>query len=223
MSYEYLRSVFGTNDKGEPVALTFDEFVAKLGETKEVKLVNLSDGGYVSEDKFKAKETELKGVREQLDAANSTIQSYKDMDIDGIKQSAADWEKKYKDDTAALNQKIADNERAYNEELFLRNYKFSSKAAAAGIKDEFVKRKFPYEDGTFIGGKEFIEKLMSDEDYKAAFVVDAPDPSPAPDTVKPKPQFTDPNPQPTPPPKRKTLTELMMLKNANPNATIKYD
>lgn len=219
--YEYLKTIFGTNDKGEPVALTFDEFVSKISEAKDIKLVNLADGGYISEEKFRAKDVELKGVKQQLDSANATIQSYKDMDIDGIKQSAADWEKKYKDDTTALNQKIADNERAYNEELFLRGYKFSSKAAAAGVKAEFVKRKFPYEDGTFIGGKEFIEKLMADDDYKAAFVAEAP--APTPDAGKPKPQFSDPNPQPAPPPKRMSLTELMKLKNENPNATIKYD
>ncbi len=219
--YEYLKTIFGTNDKGEPVALTFDEFVSKINEAKDIKLVNLADGGYISEEKFKAKDVELKGVRQQLDSANATIQSYKDMDIDGIKRSAADWEKKYNDDTAALNQKIADNERAFNEELFLRGYHFSSKAAAAGIKAEFVKRKFPYEDGTFIGGKEFIEKLMADDDYKAAFVTETP--APAPDAGKPKPQFSDPNPQPAPPPKKKSLAELMMFKNENPNATIKYD
>lgn len=222
--YEYLKKLFGTNEDGTPVALTFDQLVEKLGADKAIKLVNLADGGYVSKDKFDAKETELNGLRDQLTAANATIQSYKDMDIDGIKQSVTDWEKKYNDDTAALNQKIADNERAFNEELFLRGYKFSSKAAADGIKAEFVKRKFPFEDGSFIGGKEFMEKLMADDDYKAAFVIDDPpaDPEPAP-KPQPKPQFSDPNPhQPQPKPKM-SLAEMMRKKNENPNAEIKFD
>ncbi len=34
-------------------------------------------------------------IQAQLDTANQTIQSYKDMDIEGIKQSAADWQQKY--------------------------------------------------------------------------------------------------------------------------------
>ncbi len=50
---------------------------------------------FVSKNDFDTKNTELKGVKAQLDDANSTIQSYKDMDIDGIKQAAADWETKY--------------------------------------------------------------------------------------------------------------------------------
>lgn len=222
--YEYLKKLFGTNEGGTPVALTFDQLVEKLGAEKAIKLVNLADGGYVSKDKFDAKETELNGLRDQLTAANATIQSYKDMDIDGIKQSVTDWEKKYNDDTAALNQKIADNERAFNEELFLRGYKFSSKAAANGIKAEFVKRKFPFEDGSFIGGKEFMEKLMADDDYKMAFVIDTPPADPEPATQpQPKPQFSDPNPhQPQPKPKA-SLAELMRRKNENPNAEIKFD
>lgn len=222
--YEYLKKLFGKNDDGTPVALTFEQLAEKLGVDKAIKLVNLADGGYVSKDKFDAKEVELNGLREQLTTANATIQSYKDMDVDGIKQSVANWEKKYNDDTAALNQKIADNERAYQEELFLRGYKFSSKAAADGIRAEFVKRKFPFEDGSFIGGKEFMDKLMADDDYKAAFVVEPPapasDPAPAP---RPKPQFSDPNPhQPQPKPKA-SLAELMRRKNENPNAEIKFD
>lgn len=222
--YEYLKKLFGTSEDGTPVALTFDQFVENLRADDAIKLVNLADGGYVSKDKFDAKEVELNGLREQLATANATIQSYKDMDVDGIKQSVANWEKKYNDDTAALNQKIADNERAYQEELFLRGYKFSSKAAADGIRAEFVKRKFPFEDGSFIGGKEFMDKLMADDDYKAAFVVEPPapasDPAPAP---QPKPQFSDPNPhQPQPKPKA-SLAELMRRKNENPNAEIKFD
>ncbi len=219
--YEYLKKLFGTNEDGTPVALTFDQLVEKIGEDKALKLVNLADGGYVSKDKFDAKETELTGLREQLNAANDTIKSYTDMDVEGIKKSIADWEKKYNEDTAALNQKIADNERSYQEELFLRGYQFSSKAAADGIKAEFVKRKFPFEDGNFIGGKEFMEKLMSDDDYKAAFVVEAPKADPEPE--QPKPKFSDPNPhQPQPKPKM-SLAELMKKKNENPNAEIKFD
>lgn len=221
--YEYLKNLFGTNEDGTAVTLSFDQLVEKLGADKAIKLVNLADGGYVSKEKFDAKETELAGLRTQLADANATIQSYKDMDIDSIKQSAANWETKYNDDTAALNQRLADQERAFNEELFLRNYKFSSKAAADGIKAEFVKRKFPYEDGTFIGGKEFMEKLRADKDYEAAFVVEAPaEPNTPPAPEQPKPQFSSSAPQQQPKAKP-SLAELMRRKNENPNAEIKFD
>lgn len=222
--YEYLKSLFGTNKDGTAVTLSFDQLVEKLGADKAIKIVNLADGGYVSKEKFDAKETELAGLRTQLADANATIQSYKDMDIDSIKQSAANWETKYNDDTAALNQRLADQERAFNEELFLRNYKFSSKAAADGIKAEFVKRKFPYEDGTFIGGKEFMEKLRADKDYEAAFVVEAPaEPETPPAPEQPKPQFSSSATQQQQPKAKPSLAELMRRKNENPNAEIKFD
>ena len=222
--YEYLKKLFGTNDDGTPVALTFDQLVEKIGADKALKLVNLADGGYVSKEKFDAKETELSGLREQLTAANETIKSYTEMDVEGIKKSVADWEKKYKHDTAALNQKIADNERAYQEELFLRGYKFTSKAAAEGIKAEFVKRQFPFEEGSFIGAKEFMDKLKVDEDYKAAFAVETPAPDPDTDPQpQPKPQFSDPNPQKPQPKPKLSLAEMMRKKNENPNADIKFD
>lgn len=222
--YEYLKNFFGTNEDGTAVTLSFDQLVEKLGADKAIKLVNLAEGGYVSKEKFDAKETELAGLRSQLADANATIQSYKDMDIDSIKQSAANWETKYNDDTAALNQRLADQERAFNEELFLRNYKFSSKAAADGIKAEFVKRKFPYEDGTFIGGKEFMEKLRADKDYEAAFVVEAPaEPETPPSPEQPKPQFSSSAPQQQQPKAKPSLAELMRRKNENPNAEIKFD
>ena len=91
---------------------------------------------------------------------------------------------------------------------------------------EFIKRNFPFEDGTFIGGKEFMEKLMADDDYKAAFkTAEQPAPAPTPDPApeKPKPQFSTPStPEPAPKPK-KSLAELMRMKNENPNAQISFD
>lgn len=219
--YEYLRKLFATDENGNAEALTFDQFVEKLKSNKEIKLANLADGGYVAKDKFDAKETELSGVKKQLTEANTQIQSYKDMDIDGIKKSASDWEKKYNDDTAALNKQLKDQARAHGEDLFFNGYKFTSKAAQDGVRAAFAKKNFPYEDGKFVGAKEFMDSLVADKDYKAAFVVEAP-PAPPQPTPAPKPAFSDP----TPPTKTKSkvgLMELMKRKNENPNATINYD
>lgn len=221
--YEYLKKLFGAKEDGTPEALTLEELSKKISESKELKLVNLSEGGYVSKEKFDAKETELNGVKTQLADANKEIQSYKDMDIEKIKQAAADWEKKYNDDTAALNKQIADNERAYNEDLFLRNYKFTSKAAESGIREMFRTKGFPFEKGKFLGATEYMDSLMADEDFKGAFVKEEPKPEAEPQKPEQKPKFADPKPQ-TPPPKQKlSLMELMKRKNENPNAEITFD
>lgn len=78
---------------------------------KHVRYADLSEGRYVSVEKYTEKETELAGVRQQLTDANKQIKSYKDMDIDGIRKSAADWEEKYKTDTTALQGKKEKNMR----------------------------------------------------------------------------------------------------------------
>ena len=49
---------------------------------------------------------ERDGLKTQLADATTEIQSYKDMDIDGIKTKAAEWETKYNTDTAALRQQL---------------------------------------------------------------------------------------------------------------------
>ena len=215
--YEYLKSLFGTDEDGKPIALTFDQLTEKLEAAKDIKLVNLNDGGYVSKEKLDAKITELTGVKEQLTSANATIQSYKDMDIDGIKRSASDWQTKYETDTKALQDKLAAQERAHREEQFMSGYKFTSKAARDGVLSVFRSKEFKLDGETFVGAKDYMTELMAHEDYKGAFVKDEPnDPKPAPKWSDPKPG----DPKRTAKP---GLTELMKQKNANPNMEIKFD
>lgn len=220
--YEFLKGVFGETEDGQPVALTYEQLVEKLNANKELHIVNLADGGYVAKDKFDAKLTELDGVKEQLNAANETIQSYKDMDIEGIKQSITDWEQKYNNDTDALRRQLAEQEKNHSLDMFLGGYQFSSKAAKDGIRADFISKNFPYEDGKFIGAKEYMEGLMGNDDYKAAFVQKQSDADPT-NGNEPKPKFSDPNPtKPTPKPKI-GLAELMLRKNQNPNAEVKFE
>lgn len=223
--YDFLKALFGVSEDGQPVALTYEQLAEALSANKELKLVNLADGGYVSKDKFDAKETELNGVREQLEAANQKIQSYKDMDIDGIKQSVSDWEQKYENDTAALRQQLAEQEQMHSLDMFLGGYQFSSKAAKDGVRAAFLSKKFPYEDGKFIGAKEYIDSLMADDDYKGAFVVKPTESTQSSEAEPPapKPQFSDPNPQKPQPKPKVGLAELMRRKNENPKAEIKFD
>lgn len=176
MAYEFLQRLFGEPKEGEqPRAMTFAELEAAIEADKSLKLVDLSAGGYVAKDKFDSKVSELAGVRQQLTDANTAIKSYQEMDIDGIKQSAADWERKYTADTQALQEQIAAQARAHAEEMFLSGYKFTSTAARNGVLAELRSKQFQLDDsGTFLGAKEFMESLMKQDDYKGAFVTEEP-------------------------------------------------
>lgn len=167
--YEFLTKLFKEVD-GNPEAITAEELVKRIQAEKGLKIVNLEDGGYVSKEKFDAKNTELAGVKQQLTDANKEIQSYKDMDIDGIKKSAKEWETKYNTDTAALNEKLEAQERSHQMDMLMAGYKFTSKAAESGIRALIEAKEYKLENGEFLGAKDYIKSLMENEDYKGAFV-----------------------------------------------------
>ncbi|MFQ8914540.1 MAG: phage scaffolding protein [Blautia sp.] len=175
MAYEFLRKLFKKDENGAIIPMTAEELEAAIDADKNIKVVDLSSGGYIAKDKFDAKETELKGIRKQLDDANTQIKSFEDQDVDGIKQKVADWEKKYNTDTQALKDQMAAQNRSHAEDMFLAGYKFTSKAARKGVLDELRSKQFQLDEkGTFLGAKEFMSSLMEDEDYKGAFVTENP-------------------------------------------------
>lgn len=175
MAYEFLRKLFKKDENGAVIPMTYEELEAAIDADKGIKIADLSGGGYVAKDKFDAKETELKGIRKQLDDANTQIKSFEDQDVDGIKQKVADWEAKYNTDTQALKDQMAAQNRSHAEDMFLAGYKFTSKAARKGVLDEFRSKQFQLDEkGTFLGAKEFMSSLMEDEDYKGAFVTENP-------------------------------------------------
>lgn len=234
--YEYLKSLF------EGGSITFDQFVAALESHKEVKLANLADGGYVAKDKFDAKVTELSGVKEQLTAANTTIQSYKDMDIDGIKKSAAEWQQKYETDTKSLQEKLDAQATEFAARTYLGGFQYANELVKDAIYDKFMAKKFKRsEDGKFEGADAWMEEMK--KSYPSSFTVPAPagdpagtppsgsnDPAPsgnpsgAPAGGKPRPWFAPPaGPSASAGGKKMSLSEMMAYKNAHPDVKIDFE
>lgn len=167
MAYDFLKKLFGTPKEGEePKAMTYEELEAAIDADGNIKLADLSGGGYVSKEKYNAKVTELTGVKQQLTDANTEIQSYKDMDIEGIQKSAKEWEDKYNADTKALEDKLTAQEYSHAADMFMSKYQFTSKPAREGIMAEFNKKGFKLEDGKFLGAEDYMKNLMESEDYK---------------------------------------------------------
>ena len=176
MKYEYLARLFGTPKDGEqPKALTYEELEAAIEADKGISLANLKDGGYIAREKYDAKDTELRGVQKQLEAANSTIKTFEGQDVESIRKSVSDWETKYNTDTKQLRDQLAAQARSHAEEMFLSGYHFTSKAARNGVLAELRSKQFQIEDGVILGGKEFMQSLMENDDYKGAFVAPKPD------------------------------------------------
>ena len=142
------------------------EFLTNLGLTEEQVTSVMNENGkdiekYKREiDKYK---TELDSTKTSLDEANQTIDSYKEMDIEGIKQSVEDWKTKYKNDTEALNNKLVEQERSHARDAYFSGMKFSSESAKRGIIDQFNEQNFELKDGKFIGADEFIKGLKESD------------------------------------------------------------
>ena len=134
---------------------------------KQVRFVDLSEGGYVSKEKYGELDTEKKGIEKQLKDANTTIKSYKDMDIEKIKQSAADWETKYNEDTQKLQQQIQNDRKAFAAERYIAGQKIKSPLSRKAILQEFMSQNLEYKDGTFVGAEEYMKKVR--EQYPDEF------------------------------------------------------
>lgn len=118
----------------------------------------------------------LNNLQKKLDDANNEIKSYKDMDIDSIKQSAADWEDKY--NKLIQEQKDAKEKSIRDERVneFFKDTKFSSEMAKKGIIAEFDKKDFKYdeESKSFQGATEWLNNLK--EQDKGSFLSDVANP-----------------------------------------------
>lgn len=130
-------------------------------KSKHVHYVDLGEGGHVLKGKYDSKVSELADTKKLLDDANNEIQSYKDMDIDGIKQKAADWETKYNTDIAALNQKITDQQKESAAKDYLQGKgiksKLAQKAALTGLMG------LEFKDGALVGADDYLKKLKEED------------------------------------------------------------
>ena len=127
---------------------------------KHVRYADLSEGNYVSREKYTTLQTESNTYKTQLADANKEIKSYKDMDIDGIKKRADDWERKYNDDTAALNKKLDDQKKSFAAERYLDGQKIKSPLAKKSILADFLAQDMKFrDDGTFEGAEEYMKKV----------------------------------------------------------------
>lgn len=157
----------------------FSQVEAKLNEINgaadrednPVKFIDLSEGNYVGKENYTRLQTEANGYKNQLADANKEIKSYKEMDIDGIKTKAAEWEQKYNADTAALNKKLDDQKKSFAAERYLDVQKIKSPLARKSILRDFLSQDMKFrEDGTFEGAEEYMKKIR--EQYPDDFEPD---------------------------------------------------
>ncbi|CAM3833509.1 phage scaffolding protein [Clostridium perfringens] len=127
----------------------------------EIDLVDSSK--YVKKELFDSKETELKTTKTQLKEANTTIQSYKDMDIESIKSSAEQWKSKYETETQELKDKLDAQKREFAAKDFLDKHNFASERVKKSVLKDFLEKDFKLENDSFLGADDWIKSLQESE------------------------------------------------------------
>lgn len=151
------------------------ELLAKHGievpEEKKQGLETEFSESYREAQELMELNTELEGIKGQLSQANEQIAGFKELDIEGVKQKAAEWEQKY-------NQAAQDSAR----EIEQLKFDFAldrelTKAQARNpkaVKALLDRDALKYDKGKIIGLEEQLETLKKNEDSAFLFGSAAP-------------------------------------------------
>ena len=211
-------------DKGENGTLTYEQFTELA---KDAKFADLATGDYVSKKKY---EDELASKESQIETLNTTL-SNRDKDLKALKgqletaaqADGADKEalEKLTADMASLQDKYNSDMKAYKKQLEEQSYEFAVKEYANGIefssaaaKRDFVNQMrnagLKMEGGKILGADDYREMYATEN--ADAFIVNDPKPT---EPEKPLPKFVEPTGAPEG--KKLSLTEMMRMKNENPD------
>lgn len=205
-------------DKAQDGTLTWEQFQTAMGDSK---FVDLTEGNYVSKQKY---DDEISRKDTRIAELTTTI-STRDTDLATLQQTlkdAGDVEalKKASEDLAELQQRYDKETKDYQKQLTKQAYEFavkefantktfSSNAAKRDFTNALLAKNLNLEDGRIIGAEDFVQ--IYTKDNADAFVTPK---------TEPKPQFVS-GPSKKEPAKL-TLTEMMQLKNNDPNAVIDF-
>lgn len=139
----------------------YTQFAEKMKDSK-IKLADLSTGGYIGAEKFRALETERDGLKSQIGEANKQIEAFGKMDFEGNKKAAEEYKAAAKKAQEDADAKIAAMQFDYALERELTG----AKARDPKVVTPLLKRDaLKYTDGTIAGLKEQLEALTKSHDY----------------------------------------------------------
>lgn len=203
-------------DKAENGTLTWEQFQQAMGEAK---FVDLTEGNYVSKQKFEAevsqRDTRITDLTNTISTRDTDLtalqQKLKDAgDLDALKQASkdlADLQKRYDKETKDYQSQLTKQAYEFAVKEFANSKNFSSKAAKRDFTNAMIAKNLQFEDGKIIGAEDFVQMYSKDNDD--AFV--------KPSDPTPKPKFvtgTEPKK-----PEKLSLSDMMKMANENPDAT----
>lgn len=214
-------------EKAEGGTLTFEQFEALVKENK-VKFEDISEGKYVSKHKY---DDDMKAKEDQISTLNATITS-RDTDLESLKSKLAEagtdatkltqlqeqfgqLQSQYDTDTKKYQQQLEDQAYNFAVREYANGQKFSSSAAKRDFTSQLIAAKLKMDKGNILGADDF--KNAYAQENADAFVVEDPNAGQPP---KQQPTITLPTGGGNPTPKKYTLSEMMKMKNENPDLVI---
>lgn len=135
-----------------------------------------------SVEKYKAEAGKVEGLNQtiadlqgQLNAANTQIEEFKGMDIDGIRKAADNWKEKAEQAERDAQAKISELEHDNLLREKLSGVKFTSDYAKKGVFDEIKAKGLKTENGILLGFDDALQGLR--ESQPDAFASETPPPS----------------------------------------------
>lgn len=177
--------------------LTYDAF-EKLMKESGAKFADLSEGNYVSKDKF---DNEIASKDGQINSLNDTIKA-RDKDLKDLKtqlkEAGTDAEKltdletqlgnlqsQYKQDTDNYKAQLSKQAYEFAVKDFANSKKFSSNAAKRDFIKSMIDKKLKMEGDKILGADDFVTAYSTDN--ADAFIVEEEKKEPE----QPKPQFSN--------------------------------
>ena len=201
-------------DKAEDGTLTYKQFQDLIGDSK---FVDLSEGNYVSKQKYdnelSQKDVRINELTETLATRDSDLedlrQTLKDAgDLDALKKASkdlTDLQAKYESETKQYQEKLSKQTYEFAVKEFANGKSFSSNAAKRDFIQSMIAKGLSLENGKIIGADDFVQ--IYSKDNADAFVTKS----------EPKPKFAGGTQLKEP--KKLSLSEMMKMKNENPEVT----
>lgn len=225
------------NATSENKSLTYEQF-EEIVKANKAKFTDLAEGNYVSkqkyEDDLQTKETQISTLNESLNTRDTDLEAIKGQlaeaqtelqnaganasKLEELNAQLADMKSKYDTETANLNNKLSAQAYEFAVRDFAGKQKFSSEAAKRDFTASMIQKGLPMENGSIMGATDYLKEYSKVN--KDAFVQE----NKGGEGSTPPPQFSastsgNGNSGGT----KMSLSEMMKLKNENPNAVISFE
>lgn len=136
-----------------------DEIKKEYGE----KDLIINDGNYIPKAKFDSLNEQKKDLENQLKETNDKMQELSKVDTEELKQQIIDLQKKYEDDTKALNSKYEAREYDIKLNDYTKDLKFSSNSAKKSFMSDLKAKELKFEDDKLVGFDDFVNSYKESD------------------------------------------------------------